>query len=100
MARVGQAGRVHLRNYFRWFAGAPEAPFLVVHSVFGWLAQVNLSSPWLRLPALLCGIAVADPEPRGVLPAPGRAAACPIVGATAAAAFLAMWFPFDNGLRP
>lgn len=35
-----------------------------------------------------------------VLPRLGRAASRPVVGATAAAAFLAMWFPFDNGLRP
>ena len=98
MARVGQAGE-YTANYFRWF-GAPEAPFGWYYSVFGWLAQVNLSSPWLRLPALLCGIVVWLILSHEVLPRLGRAAARPIVGATAAAAFLAMWFPFDNGLRP
>ncbi len=98
MSRVGQASG-YTANYFRWF-GAPEAPFGWYYSVFGWLADVNLSSPWLRLPALACGVAVWLILSHEVLPRLGRAAARPVVGATAAAAFLAMWFPFDNGLRP
>ncbi|GED96345.1 arabinosyltransferase domain-containing protein [Gordonia crocea] len=98
MSRVGQETG-YTANYFRWF-GAPEAPFGWYYSVFGWLSEVNLSSPWLRLPALACGVAVWLILSHEVLPRLGRAAAAPVVGATAAAAFLAMWFPFDNGLRP
>nr|WP_212763281.1 arabinosyltransferase domain-containing protein [Gordonia araii] len=98
MSRVGQDS-VYTANYFRWF-GAPEAPFGWYYAVFGWLSEVNLSSPWLRLPALACGIAVWLILSHEVLPRLGRAASRPVVGATAAAAFLAMWFPFDNGLRP
>ncbi|MFT3898700.1 MAG: arabinosyltransferase domain-containing protein [Gordonia sp. (in: high G+C Gram-positive bacteria)] len=98
MSRVGQHSG-YTANYFRWF-GAPEAPFGWYYSVFGWLSEVNLSSPWLRLPALACGIAVWLILSREVLPRLGRAASRPVVGATAAVAFLAMWFPFDNGLRP
>ncbi|QKT05873.1 arabinosyltransferase [Gordonia sp. X0973] len=98
MSRVGQASG-YTANYFRWF-GAPEAPFGWYYAVFGWLSEINLSSPWLRLPALACGVAVWLILSHEVLPRLGRAASRPVVGATAAAAFLVMWFPFDNGLRP
>ncbi|MFT4200428.1 arabinosyltransferase domain-containing protein [Gordonia sp. (in: high G+C Gram-positive bacteria)] len=98
MSRVGQHSG-YTANYFRWF-GAPEAPFGWYYSVFGWLSEINLSSPWLRLPALACGVAVWLILSHEVLPRLGRAASRPVVGATAAVAFLAMWFPFDNGLRP
>nr|WP_245549825.1 arabinosyltransferase domain-containing protein [Gordonia effusa] len=86
-------------NYFRWF-GAPEAPFGWYYQIFGWLSHISLASPWLRLPALLCGMICWLIVSHEVLPRLGRAAGRASVGWTSAFVFLAMWFPFNNGLRP
>lgn len=99
MSRVAQNSE-YTANYFRWF-GAPEAPFGWYYEVFGLLSHVSLASPWMRLPALLCGIASWLIVSHEVLPRLGRAATTrPAVGWTAAFVFLASWFPFNNGLRP
>lgn len=98
MARVAQDSG-YTANYFRWF-GAPEAPFGWYYQIFGWASHVSLASPWLRLPALACGVACWLIVSHEVLPRLGRAAARPSVGWTSAFVFLAMWFPFNNGLRP
>ncbi|MAU83797.1 MAG: arabinosyltransferase [Gordonia sp.] len=99
MSRVAQ-DTDYTANYFRWF-GAPEAPFGWYYQVFGWLSHVSVASPWMRLPALLCGIGVWLIVSHEVLPRLGRAAITrPSVGWTAAFVFLISWFPFNNGLRP
>lgn len=99
MSRVAQNSD-YTANYFRWY-GAPEAPFGWYYEVFGWLSQISVASPWVRLPALACGIAVWLIVSHEILPRLGRAAlARPVVGWTAAFVFLASWFPFNNGLRP
>lgn len=99
MSRVAEhAG--YTANYYRWYA-APEAPFGWYYRAFGWLAEVTTASPWVRLPALLCGVAAWLLLSHGLLPRLGRTARTrPIVSWTAAFVFLASWFPFDNGLRP
>jgi arabinosyltransferase C len=99
MSRVADdAG--YTANYYRWY-GAPEAPFGWYYQIFGWLAHVTTASPWMRLPALVCGILVWLIISHEVLPRLGRAAITkPIVGWTAAFVFMASWFPFNNGLRP
>lgn len=99
MSRVAEhAG--YTANYYRWY-GAPEAPFGWYYQVFGWLAHVTTASPWMRLPALVCGILVWLILSHEVLPRLGRAATTNrIVPWTAAFVFLASWFPFNNGLRP
>lgn len=99
MSRVAEnAG--YTANYYRWY-GAPEAPFGWYYQVFGWLAHVTTASPWMRLPALICGILVWLIISHEVLPRLGRAATVNrIVPWTAAFVFLASWFPFNNGLRP
>ncbi|GAA4742782.1 arabinosyltransferase domain-containing protein [Gordonia alkaliphila] len=107
MSRVAQDSD-YTANYFRWF-GAPESPFGWYYQVFGLLSQISVASPWMRLPALACGIASWLIISHEILPRLGRATA----GArnhlrtastapawTAAAVFLACWFPFNNGLRP
>ncbi|NMO02959.1 arabinosyltransferase [Gordonia sp. TBRC 11910] len=98
MAKVAE-GSGYTANYFRWY-GAPEAPFGWYYQVFGWLSHVSLASPWLRLPALACGVVCWLIVSHEVLPRLGRAAARSSVGWTSAFVFLAMWFPFNNGLRP
>ena len=99
MSRVAQNSE-YTANYFRWF-GAPEAPFGWYYEVFGLMSHISLASPWVRIPALLCGIASWLIVSHEVLPRLGRAAISrPVVGWTAAFVFLASWFPFDNGLRP
>ncbi|WP_425451257.1 arabinosyltransferase domain-containing protein [Williamsia limnetica] len=99
MSRVAEHAD-YTANYYRWY-GAPEAPFGWYYQVFGWLAHVTTASPWMRLPALLCGILVWLIISHEVLPRLGRAATVNrIVPWTAAFVFLASWFPFNNGLRP
>lgn len=99
MARVAQDSD-YTANYFRWF-GAPEAPFGWYYEAFGLLSHVSVASPWMRLPALLCGVISWLIISHEVLPRLGRAALVrPAVGWTAAFVFLASWFPFNNGLRP
>lgn len=99
MSRVAQNSD-YTANYFRWF-GAPEAPFGWYYEAFGLLSHVSVASPWMRLPALLCGVVSWLIISHEVLPRLGRAALVrPVVGWTAAFVFLASWFPFNNGLRP
>ena len=99
MSRVAQ-DTDYTANYFRWY-GAPEAPFGWYYQVFGLLSHVSVASPWMRLPALACGILVWLIVSHEVIPRLGRAAVTrPMVAWTAAFAFLACWFPFNNGLRP
>ncbi|GAB04506.1 putative arabinosyltransferase [Gordonia amarae NBRC 15530] len=99
MSRVAQDSD-YTANYFRWY-GAPEAPFGWYYEVFGWLSKISVASPWMRLPALACGIIVWLIVSHEILPRLGRAALTrPVVGWTAAFVFLASWFPFNNGLRP
>ncbi|GAA1482353.1 arabinosyltransferase domain-containing protein [Gordonia sinesedis] len=99
MSRVAQNSE-YTANYFRWF-GAPEAPFGWYYEAFGLLSHISVASPWMRLPALLCGIISWLIISHEVLPRLGRAALTrPVVGWTAAFVFLASWFPFNNGLRP
>lgn len=98
MSRVAQESD-YTANYFRWF-GAPESPFGWYYNVFGMLSQVTVASPWMRIPALLCGIASWLIISHEVLPRLGRAATRSAPAWTAAAVFLIAWFPFNNGLRP
>ncbi len=98
MSRVaGQSD--YTANYFRWF-GAPETPFGWYYSIFTWFGEVSWASPWIRLPALGCGIAVWLIVSHEVLPRLGRATRSPLAGWTALGLFLAFWLPYNNGLRP
>ncbi|MGB3304286.1 MAG: arabinosyltransferase domain-containing protein [Gordonia sp. (in: high G+C Gram-positive bacteria)] len=99
MSRVAQSSD-YTANYFRWF-GAPEAPFGWYYEIFGLLSHVTVASPWMRLPALACGIISWLIISHEILPRIGRAARVrAAVPWTAAAVFLVAWFPFNNGLRP
>ncbi|HYO02674.1 MAG TPA: arabinosyltransferase domain-containing protein [Mycobacterium sp.] len=99
IARVaGDAG--YVANYYRYF-GASEAPFDWYQSVLAHFAAVSTAGVWMRLPALLAGLATWVLLSRWVLPRLGRRLAVNRVAVwTGAAVFLASWLPFNNGLRP
>jgi len=98
MARAAKhAG--YMADYYRWYA-APETPFGWYYRSFGALAEITTASPFVRIPALLCGIMVWLILSHEVLPRLGRAATHRLVPWTAALVFIAAWLPFNNGLRP
>ncbi|MDX1871439.1 arabinosyltransferase domain-containing protein [Mycolicibacterium sp. 120266] len=99
MARVSdQAG--YVANYYRYF-GTSEAPFDWYQLVLQHLATVSTAGVWMRLPALLAGIGTWILLSRWLIPRLGRTLANNRIAVwTAAAVFLAAWYPFNNGLRP
>jgi arabinosyltransferase A len=102
IARVSsQAG--YVANFYRYF-GTTEAPFDWYQSVLSRMAAISTDGVWMRLPALLAGIATWVLLSRWVLPRLGPGARGmshnSIAVWTAAAVFLAAWYPFNNGLRP
>ncbi|MCV7355471.1 arabinosyltransferase domain-containing protein [Mycolicibacterium fluoranthenivorans] len=99
MARVsGDAG--YVANYYRYF-GTSEAPFDWYQSVLSHFAALSTAGVWMRLPALLAGIGTWILLSRWLIPRLGRRLATNRIAVwTAAAVFLAAWFPFNNGLRP
>ena len=99
MARVSEhAG--YMANYFRWF-GVPEAPFGWYYDLLAMFAKVSTASPWMRLPALLAGLLCWLVISREVVPRLGRAVRSNTVALwTGGLVFLAVWLPYNNGLRP
>ncbi|MFI5778572.1 arabinosyltransferase domain-containing protein [Nocardia sp. NPDC051570] len=89
----------YLANYFRWYS-VPEAPFGWYYYVIQLFAQISTASPWVRIPALLCGILCWMVISREVVPRLGRAVRNSKVALwTGGLVFLAFWLPYDNGLR-
>ncbi len=87
-------------NYYRYF-GAAEAPFDWYQWVLAHFAAVSTAGVWMRLPALVAGLATWLLLSRWVLPRLGRRLVANRVAVwTGAAVFLAAWLPFNNGLRP
>ncbi|MFC4124114.1 arabinosyltransferase domain-containing protein [Nocardia rhizosphaerae] len=99
MARAsGPSG--YMANYYRWF-GVPEAPFGWSYEVLAWMTTISDASPWMRLPALLAGLACWAMISREVLPRLGaRVRRDKVALWTGGLVFLAFWLPYDNGLRP
>ena len=87
-------------NYFRYF-GVPQDPFGWHFQVISWMTHVSVATPWMRLPAFLLGLLGWWLISREVIPRLGRAVrnSTPAVW-SAAFVFLAIWLPFNNGLRP
>lgn len=98
MARTAEAAG-YTANYYRWY-GAPETPFGWYYQAFAWLSHISTASPWVRIPALICGIATWLIISREVVPRLGRAARSRFSLWAAAGVFLVYWFAFNNGLRP
>lgn len=95
---TGDAG--YADNYFRYF-GVPQDPFGWHFQVISAMSHVSLAAPWMRLPAFLLGLLGWWLISREVIPRLGRAVrhSTPAVW-SAAFVFLAIWLPFNNGLRP
>ncbi|GAB2556871.1 arabinosyltransferase domain-containing protein [Nocardia heshunensis] len=91
----------YMANYFGYF-GVPETPVgTPYYDLIGHMAQISAASPWMRLPALLSGIAIWLVLSREVIPRLGaRIRRDRIAVWTGALGFLVIWLPYNNGLRP
>ncbi|HEY9312970.1 arabinosyltransferase domain-containing protein [Williamsia sp.] len=95
---AGEAGYVD--NYYRYY-GVPQDPFGWHYQVISAMTNVSLSAPWMRLPAFLLGLLGWWLISREVIPRLGRTVrnSTPALW-SALFVFLAIWMPFNNGLRP
>ncbi|MBB1037491.1 arabinosyltransferase domain-containing protein [Dietzia natronolimnaea] len=90
----------YMPEVFRYY-GAPYAPFGMPYYLYTAISSVTVGSMWLRLPALLLGIASWMLLSREVIPRLGIAARrASAVRWSTAAVFLAFWLTYNNGLRP
>ncbi|OBG35710.1 arabinosyltransferase domain-containing protein [Mycobacterium sp. E3198] len=102
IARVApKAG--YVANYYRFF-GTTDAPFDWYLAVLAKLASVSTAGVWMRIPALLAGVAcwliISHWMLRRLGPGRGGLGGNRVAVLTAGAVFLAAWLPFNNGLRP
>ena len=89
----------YLGDYYRWF-NVPEAPFDWYYSFLGHWAEISTAAIWMRLPALLAGLASWFILSRVLLPRLGVAIrGSQWAALTAAAVFVAYWMPFASGMR-
>ncbi|GAA1480067.1 arabinosyltransferase domain-containing protein [Gordonia sinesedis] len=98
---VGRVAREagYLANYYRYF-GVPQDPFGWHYQYLSLWMSVSTATPWLRL--LPFGFAMIGwwLISRGAIPRLGRAVrTSPAAIWAAALVFLAVWMPFNNGLR-
>ncbi|MCV7131777.1 arabinosyltransferase [Mycobacterium hodleri] len=100
MARASERAG-YMVNYFRYW-GVPETPFgTPYYDVFVLFANISTASIWVRVPALILGVASWWVISREVLPRLGLATRSSQLPAwTAGLVFLAFWLPYNNGLRP
>ncbi|MFF0612422.1 arabinosyltransferase domain-containing protein [Nocardia tengchongensis] len=91
----------YMANYFGYF-GVPETPVgTPYYDLIGHMAQVSPASVWMRLPALLAGALIWLVLSREVIPRLGaRVRRDRIAVWTGGLGFLAVWLPYNNGLRP
>ncbi|WP_414689596.1 arabinosyltransferase domain-containing protein [Nocardia sp.] len=100
MARAsGVSG--YMANYFAYF-GVPENPIgTPYYDLIRVMSEITTASPWVRLPALVAGILVWLLLSREVVPRLGVAVRHDRLAVwTGALGFLAVWLPYNNGLRP
>ncbi|NNG97163.1 arabinosyltransferase domain-containing protein [Gordonia araii] len=94
------SGAGYADNYFRYF-GVPQDPFGWHFQVISWMTQVSVAAWWMRLPALLLGLLGWWLISREVIPRLGRAVRTSTPAMWAGAfVFLAIWLPYNNGIRP
>lgn len=92
-------GAGYLDNYYRYF-GVPQDPFGWHYQYLAKWMEVSTAIPWLRLLPFLFAIVGWFLISRVAIPRLGRTIAGSGVARWAAAlAFLAVWLPFNNGLR-
>ncbi|WP_040747726.1 arabinosyltransferase domain-containing protein [Nocardia transvalensis] len=91
----------YMANYFRFF-GVPENPVgTPPYDVIAHMTELSTASPWMRLPTLLAGVITWLALSREVIPRLGVAVRHDKVAVwTGALGFLAVWLPYNNGLRP
>ena len=89
----------YLDNYYRYF-GAPQDPFGWHYHYLSLWMQVSTATPWLRLLPFIFALASWVLISRFAIPRLGRAVrqSTPSLWA-AALVFLAVWMPYNNGLR-
>lgn len=94
------SGAGYADNYFRYF-GVPQDPFGWHFHVISWMTEISVAAWWMRLPALLLGLLGWWLISREVIPRLGRAVrnSTPAMWA-GAFVFLAIWLPYNNGIRP
>ncbi|MPZ64834.1 MAG: arabinosyltransferase [Pseudonocardiaceae bacterium] len=89
----------YMGNYYRWFNVA-EAPFGWPYELYSVWAQLSTTPPWLRIPSFVMGVVSWLLISREIMPRLGREVRrSHAAGWAAAAAFLAFWLPYNNGLR-
>ncbi len=100
MARTSLAAG-YMANYFRFF-GVPENPVgTPPYDVIAHMTEISTASPWIRLPTLLAAVITWLALSREVIPRLGVAVRHDKVAVwTGALGFLAVWLPYNNGLRP
>ena len=89
----------YLDNYYRYF-GAPQDPFGWHYHYLSLWMQISTATPWLRLLPFIFALASWWLISRFAIPRLGRAVrqSTPALWA-AALVFLAVWMPYNNGLR-
>lgn len=94
---AGEAG--YLANYYRYF-GAPQDPFGWHYQYLSAWMEVSTATPWLRLLPFMFAMVAWWLISRAAIPRLGRAVRqSPSAIWAAALVFLAVWMPFNNGLR-
>ncbi|GAB86348.1 arabinosyltransferase domain-containing protein [Gordonia rubripertincta] len=98
---VGRIAREagYLDNYYRYF-GVPQDPFGWHYQYLSVWMDISTATPWLRLLPFMFAMASWWLISRAAIPRLGRAVreSTPAVWA-AALVFLAVWMPYNNGLR-
>ncbi len=91
----------YMANYFRFF-GVPENPVgTPPYDIIAHMSEFSVASPWMRLPTLLAAVITWLALSREVIPRLGLAVRHDKVAVwTGALVFLAVWLPYNNGLRP
>ncbi|NKY49631.1 arabinosyltransferase domain-containing protein [Nocardia vermiculata] len=91
----------YMANYFRFF-GVPENPVgTPPYDIIAHMTEISVASPWIRLPTLLAALVTWLALSREVIPRLGVAVRHDKVAVwTGALGFLAVWLPYNNGLRP
>ncbi|AHH19141.1 putative arabinosyltransferase [Nocardia nova SH22a] len=91
----------YMANYFRFF-GVPENPVgTPPYDIIAHMSEISVASPWMRLPTLLAAVITWLALSREVIPRLGVAVRHDKVAVwTGALVFLAVWLPYNNGLRP
>ncbi len=89
----------YLDNYYRYFS-APQDPFGWHYHYLSMWMQVSTATPWLRLLPFIFALASWWLISRFAIPRLGRGVrqSTPALWA-AALVFLAVWMPYNNGLR-